>query len=126
MGTLNLGRRFPQLCGYKRPHVIGLVPFSKGSTRETVFKSSRLQHKRPKNVWKFRARAATYCYICKQYVAARARNFQTFLGRLWLQCAFSLDMRGRKAYLTAIKCLQIETNPATCGRGLSVVVYIHH
>ena len=22
-------------------------------------------------------------YICKQYVAARARNFQTFLGRLW-------------------------------------------
>ena len=38
-------------------------------------------HKRPKNVWKFRARAATY-YICKQHVAARARNFQTFLGRL--------------------------------------------
>ena len=24
-------------------------------------------------------------YICKQYVAARARNFQTFLGRLWSQ-----------------------------------------
>ena len=22
-------------------------------------------------------------YTCKQYVAARARNFQTFLGRLW-------------------------------------------
>ena len=22
--------------------------------------------------------------LCKQYVAARARNFQTFLGRLWL------------------------------------------
>ena len=25
------------------------------------------------------------CYICKQYVAARARNFQTFLGRLWFK-----------------------------------------
>ena len=25
-------------------------------------------------------------YICKQYVAARARNFQTFLGRLCLNC----------------------------------------
>ena len=26
-------------------------------------------------------------YICKQYVAACARNFQTFLGRLWLNRA---------------------------------------
>ena len=43
MGTLHLSGRFPQLCGYKRPHVIRLVLFSKGSTRETVFKSSRLQ-----------------------------------------------------------------------------------
>ena len=27
-------------------------------------------------------------YICKQYVAARARNFQTFLGRVWKYILF--------------------------------------
>ena len=32
-----------------------------------------------------------YIYIiCKQYVAARARNFQTFLGRLWYHISVSL------------------------------------
>ena len=34
-------------------------------------------------------------YICKQYVAARARNFQTFLGRLCLAAMFEVTHDGR-------------------------------
>ena len=39
-------------------------------------------------------------YICKQYVAARARNFQTFLGRLWFNYRnLAVDIKYFSAYM---------------------------
>ena len=58
-------------------------------------------------------------YICKQYVAARARNFQTFLGRLCMHKAVTICSSN-------FACLQYFKLFTTSTSGLKPKEYMHY